>query len=60
MRWIRISQRAPVHGDWVLIYNGQGHAWAERWGIKQHESRLLGFVTHWMPLPDIDDGIEKA
>ena len=65
MKWIKIADRLPKEGEWVLTY-------FEHTGIdvmKRHklrgEERMLGSncfvggggfltddVTHWMPLPD--------
>lgn len=58
MKWIKCSDRLPIVGQWVLVYQKGGvhggievdterliypNVWSDQGAISQ--------ITHWMPLP---------
>lgn len=66
MEWISVKDSMPPMYDFVLVkvyykkYTiGRGswvrfknRWWIEYFGVEGKEEQRLGFVTHWMPLPE--------
>ena len=58
-RWVSVEGSMPIPGVSVLTVTDAGNIairrrYAKKFAARKHGS---GTVTHWMPLPELPDGI---
>jgi hypothetical protein len=56
--WIRVEDRLPEKGDYVIGYDGVSERVGEAYLCSWNDKRLIFaddddcFITHWQPMPE--------